>query len=259
MVEQQSSFIPKAPTKAKSDGPRSRKIYILTYVSFAVFFGALLASGIAFVWGMQAQGELNVQQNRLDQEFMAFDEAGLAEITELDRRMQAAALLLDENVSAVSILSALELTTVSSVEVISVVLNKELNNTYLLEVKATAPEFNSVRYQRELLSANPVLVGSSVVETTYGIILDEEGDQEEAVGESGLVSFTLSKVLTADDIPSEPNVPSQTSLAPLPASFEAVQEEVLDTVDLTGTEVIADGLDDALEIADDVNAEVTNE
>lgn len=202
MTEQQSSFIPKAPMRAQMDKPRSGKVYILTYVSVVFLLGALMATAIVFFYGLQAQRKLTEQQNKFDQEFQQFDSGVLAEVTELSVRLSEAKSLLNQTVSPVRLMNALEVTLVQSVTVSSLTLNKQDDGTYLLELNARAPEFNAVRYQRDLISANLILAGAEITETVYGA--DSAGTENQQVVQNDIskdtVAFTISKTLTPDII-----------------------------------------------------------
>ena len=257
MAEQKSSFIPASPVRVEAaSASRSRKVYVLTYVSFVLFFGAVIATVIVFFIGFQEQRNLEFQQSQLDQEFEKFSKGELAEVQELSIRLSEAKRLLDQTVSPVSILAALEISTVRSVTISDLKLSKQDDGKYLLELIAKAPHFNATRYQRDLITGNPVLAGATISQTTYGTISDstkEKNTEEEATNEE-LVTFTISKVLSVDDIPHLTTQP--TDLMPEPVLEDATvlpEGESVSALEAV-SEVLAD---DAL--FGDLEADAVNE
>ncbi|GEM_PF-5317710 len=255
MTGQQSSFIPKAPVRAEVQSSRSRRVYILTYVSFVLFFASILATAIVFFIDVSAQKNLDFQQKRLDEEFAAFDDAGLAEVRELNARLVEAQRLLERHVSPVSIMAALELVTVQSITIDALSFTKiEEGDGYLLEVSARAPQFNATRYQRDLLDSTAILSGADVVNTTYGVVNDEEnGNSKSILTEKDEISFTITKILSVDDIPHTANPTTQLPSTSLSSDAVAGDQTTTSADENSDSELLGEALDDEQQGADSTN------
>ena len=203
---QNSSFIPKAPKAKDTSSGRGRKVYILSYVSFVLFFGALIATGIVFFLAYQQDRSLALEQDRLQQEQAKFNDSELVGIQELASRLSAAEALLERHVSPVSILQSLEFTLLKSVTVTNFVYSKSEDGAYTVEISAEAPQFNAALFQREILSGNPILANADLTEVTYGTVMSEEGELNTEAS-NDFVSFKVVKNLTVEDIPHEANPP----------------------------------------------------
>lgn len=201
MVDSQnSSFIPNAPVKGEVAQPRGRKVYVLSYISFVLFFGTLIVTGIVFFLGFQQDKNLQLQQQRLDQEKAQFSESNLQSVRELSIQLEAAEQLLGRHVSLASILTSLEYTLLKSVNIVDFAFKKEGGSEYLLELIAEAPQFNSALFQREILSGNAILSGATISEVQYGTVTTEDADSATTQVTDSLL-FKISKVLTVNDIP----------------------------------------------------------
>lgn len=270
---QNSSFIPKAPKAKDTSAGRGRKVYILSYVSFVLFFGALIATGIVFFLAYQQDRSLALEQDRLQQEQAKFNDSELAGIQELASRLSAAETLLERHVSPVSILQSLEFTLLKSVTVTNFLYSKSEDGAYTVEISAEAPQFNAALFQREILSGNPILANADLTEVTYGTVMSEEGELNTEANKD-FVSFKVVKNLTVEDIPHEANPPfsldntnsseaedGESSLDDflLPTGTQTQEEETEDTVtgDNAANEENTDqSTEEAAETADD---EVSNQ
>lgn len=196
------SFIPKQPAVGKVKKRRvTRKIYVLTYVSFVFFFGTLIAAGGTFFYELSVKSQLEVQKQKLIEERKLFNQADFERVKEFDTKLISAKKVLDEHVSVLSILEALESSTVSTVQLMALEIDRTSNNSIALSLEAMSENFNSVIFQRKIFNSNPVLHGSEL--NGFSIMSAPKDEVELGLPEQ-FVTFSLAKDFSPSDIRYEP-------------------------------------------------------
>lgn len=275
---QGSSFIPNTPIRGGKPGrsKKNRKVYVLTYISFVLFFGALVATGAVFFLALQEEKNLSYQKQQLDAERSRFKESELQEVRELDARLKTAHTILNNTISVTNLMTSLEATLLRPAlvkafsftkdgvsENTSAASGRTGGDTFTLALDVDMPDFNAVLFQREVLGGNGVLQGAEIHEVTYGTPAGELVDAESSLG--NLVHLKITKTFTATEVP--PGI--------FPGSEVSVQEEGallggaeeisdIDVVDIEENEQedfsgdVLDQIED-LVIEDDTNDEVFND
>lgn len=201
-----SSFIPKQPAQGKIKKRNTRKVYVLTYVSFVLFFGTLIAAGGVFFYKLSMQSQLEYEKQRLLEQQRQFNQADFERVKAFDKKLSDARNLLDQHVSVLSIIEALEDSTLSSVELSSFSLDRTKFNDIAVSLTAITDDFNSVLFQREILDDNSILKGVDITELSSENVAVTEGGFDFVEKK---VSFSMNKDFTADEIPYVPRVPEQ--------------------------------------------------
>ncbi len=208
---QGSSFIPNTPIRGEKVGrsKKTRKVYVLTYISFVLFFGALVATAAVFFLSMQEEKNLSMQKQQLETERARFAESELERVRELDVRLKTAYTILDNTVSVANLMTALESTLLrpSLVSAFTLTKNGALESAqaatskdaFTVSLDVAMPDFNAVLFQREVLAGNSILQGAEVHEVSYGTTA--EGADTVATGGDDTVRIKITKVFTAADIP----------------------------------------------------------
>ena len=194
---QASSFIPKGPVRGTVKPKSVRKVYILTYVSYVLFFGTVLAAMVVFGYGLRIDSQLAAEKSSLFAERESFNQSDLERLRELEFKMNTALSLLDRHVSLHSVLVAMEATTVGPVQIYGLEYIKDINNSLNLILKAKTENFNNALFQREIFASDSVLAGASVSEIEF----TQSRSDAELFSGSQEVNFTLSKILSASEIP----------------------------------------------------------
>jgi len=199
---QGNSFIPKSPVRGTVKPYDVRKVYIFTYITFVFFFGALIATAGTFFYDITIDRQLESQKSRLAEERNSFNQADLERVRELEKRMTTAYSILDRHVSVHSILSALEESTLRSVQIDSFEYMKDVDNSLNLALIARTTNFNAALFQREIFSGNSVLAGGSISK----IELSDEQSLDDTSDTAGKeVIFRIEKSLSSLNIPYVPN------------------------------------------------------
>jgi len=152
-----SSFIPQRPTRGKVAAKSFRKVYVLSYVSYLVFFSTLLAVAGIFVYKLSLESNLkNLQQELIAQKNL-FTQTDLDRVQDLDQRITAAKQLIDAHASVHKVLIALDQVVADPVQFLGLVYDRtEDPRRPRLTLSAVAKQFNEVIFQEQILSANPV-------------------------------------------------------------------------------------------------------
>ena len=204
---QNASFIPKSPVHGSVSRRRVRKVYVLTYLVYVFFVGTLLAAGLTWIYQQAQERKLATAQDQLQKARNSFKPEDLTAVTELDGRMRAAQKMLDQQISIVDLLQAVEKTTVQSVQLSGFTYKKDEGNKLTLSMTARAADFNSALFQRQVLTGNPVLSGATMQNVTYvntPATQDSPAQQqinftlEEAVPSSALLTKTTANTGTND-------------------------------------------------------------
>lgn len=234
---QGSSFIPKSPVRGSVQKRRPRKIYVFSFLIYIFFIGTIVAAGIFWFIKYSVEGQLAAVQQALTEERGKFNESELLRVSEVDARMDEAERLLNGQVSVVKILEAIETVTLSSVTMAGFDYEKSENASLTLALNAAAGDFNSARFQRQVISSSPVLAGSVLSNITYGA---QASDTSGAF--SDVVSFVLEKTIEPGSI--KPEARTQFSASPVaPAAAEEAgevpagtdDELITDTIELLDT------------------------
>jgi len=194
---QGTSFIPKSPVKGTVKPRGVRRVYILTYVTYVLFFGTLLATAGVFMYGLTIDAQLVSEKERLSVERDSFNQADLEKVRELESRMDTAFSILDRHVSLHSVFKALEVVTLRPVQLYGFEYTKDLNNSLNLTLLARTKNFNNALFQREILSGNAILNGATISDIKYTGSEPEDG----LPAASEEVQFTITKKLSVGDIP----------------------------------------------------------
>jgi len=196
---QGTSFIPQSPVRASKKTPGVRRVYLFTYITLIFFFGTLLAIAGVFFWDLSIDQQLSKVKADLALERESFNQADLEQVRELEKRMNTAYGILNRHVSVHSIIDALEKTTLAPVQLLTLDYIKDTNNTLELSVTASAPDFNTSIFQREVVSGSNILAGAEFSEIAF-TNAESAGAQvtSDSVEE---VTFTITKQLSTSDIP----------------------------------------------------------
>jgi hypothetical protein len=189
---QGSSFIPKAPVRGAVNKRRVRRVYVFTYLIYIVFTCSLLAAAGFWFVHYTADKKLADAQLRLTEERNKFNDSDVATVMQLNERMEEAEALIANHVSLVRALEAVEAVTVASVAMTGLQYTKEESARLSFSLVARTDDFNSARYQREVLSANPVLAGATLANVSFGV---SDTGTESGAGDESVVSFHIEKTL----------------------------------------------------------------
>ena len=177
MNPQGTSFIPQRPAQGVVKKRGVRKIYILTYVSYVLFFGSALAAVGTFFYDSILDKQLQTQKANLVAEKDRFSQADIDSVLDLNEKISTAERRMDLHLSVLAIFEALETSVSQSLQLDS--FSYKRDGAPLVEVSGTAKVFNSLMFQRDILASNPILSGGSFAEVS----LASTPPVDEATGE----------------------------------------------------------------------------
>lgn len=199
MASSGSSFIPQRPTRGKAAAKSFRKIYVLSYVSYLVFFSTLLAVGGVFAYKLSLEAELSNLKEALVSQKNLFNQSDLDRVRNLDYRIDTAKLLVNSHASVVTVLDALEQSVVAPVQLLSFNYNRlEDQRTPQLSLTAVAEEFDEVIFQEQVFSNIPL---TSLFEVTNVALKTQPVNPERLeLGVQQVVNLELTTTLSVSDI-----------------------------------------------------------
>ena len=157
------SFIPKrSPNKKQPQQRAVRRVYILDYIAYIIFFGGLISSAGVFVYHLQASNELVQVQESLVAERSVFSEAEMREVLEFEQRIEAAFGRVKNNISLSYLFSELEQLVVETVRFDSLKLERNEDTEVNIEVPIFTNSLNSTIFQRRVLNGDEMVRDISV-------------------------------------------------------------------------------------------------
>lgn len=190
MNSQSTSFIPQRPTLGKVKDRGVRKIYILTYISYILFFSTLIAAAGTFLFTLSLESQLTKLRTQLAAEKDLFSQSDIESIRELDDRITIAKARMDQHISVFSIFEALEQNAIQSLQYIGFSYIRSNDLAPVVTVTGRTENFDSVLFQREVLASNSVLAGSSFNETS---LATNAGDEESNRDAQKVITFVFEK------------------------------------------------------------------
>lgn len=225
-----NSFIPKrGPSKLKQKEV-SRQVYIFTYISYILMFATLLATGGVFLYGQYVERQLDDEIAALNAEISGFSEADMARVTDFDERLKQASGRLDTSVSLVALMEAIELATIDTVQVISLNMDREFDEKYILNGVVQTDSFDSTIFQREIYERDEV-ISSVIISGVQTATLPATGGSDTQIQARPVVSFNAELEVPISAIPFEPN---RTPTTQRPLTITA-PVELPNTTQATGT------------------------
>lgn len=201
MNPQGTSFIPHRPTQGNIQNRGVRKVYILTYVSYVVFFGTILAVGGVLAYKFTLNTQLVRQQQLLSEERNKFKEGDIESVKTLERRINTSKERMDKHVSVVSVFDAFEKAAVQSLHFSNIVYKRISDASVKVTVTGTADAFNGILFQRDVLLSNPVLAKATVsgVELATGSSVNDDGTPKKGDVKK-TITFSIGENLDASTI-----------------------------------------------------------
>lgn len=208
------SFIPKrTPGKKAAKEQTSRRVYILDYVAYIVFFGGLIATGAVFVLDVQANNQLYNVQEELVAEREEFSEAEMQRILELEKKINAAYDRIENHIAVSTLLTKLESLVVETVQFANFNFTRVDDTTVELVINVLTDSFDSTLSQREEFNQDELSENLLLQDISIQL---ERGLSQLSGSQSGVpvqpetaatrVSFTLNLDVPTDTILYDPTL-----------------------------------------------------
>lgn len=217
MADQGTSFIPKSGARAVTRTRVTHRIYILSYVSYVVFFGTLFAVAGVYLYTSNIQRSLEGIKSQLIAERARFSSDEIENIKSLDRRLNTANQLLTESSAPSKLFADIEAIAASNVNFSGMKYAYLGNLRYELEITGQADEFNQVVWQRELLKNSPILQKATVSKYDYSV----NGNDGQVSGDS-VLTFLITDTSSTNSIPYTPDVEATSETVEINADTQGV-------------------------------------
>lgn len=182
-----SSFIPKRGSKKSIRKVRNVNVYILTIVSYVLFFAALGASAGVFFYSKSITNQLNEEIVATNTAIGVFKEADLLRVEEFDKRLRQANNRLNNSASVVQILAQIESAVVDSLRLSSLSINRDADKHFSIEAQAETNKYDAVIFQRDILKGYEVVDEIEVAD----VALQRVGSKVDASTEQTVTLTTL--------------------------------------------------------------------
>jgi len=219
MAPEGSSFIPKSGVKTVQRTRGNRRIYVLAYISYIVFFSTLFSVIGVYLYGAMVSRELTSLREQLVVERQRFSLEEIEDVQRLDERLTTATQILNQSSAPSRIFGDIEAIVASNIYFSGFHYEHLPNNQFKIDLTGRADTFNEIISQRSLLGNSNLLKDATVVDFDYSV--DED---TEAVASLGQATFSFIFSDTRD-ISSIAYIPAQTegdSSTQIPANAENI-------------------------------------
>lgn len=198
----QSSFIPKQPTRQVAPRRRSKRVAfpLFSMLGYALFIGAIIAAVGMFIYNEYTDQQLTLAVTELTRKIDEFSTTDLTTVMQFNQRVVEAKTILKNHISVNEMLGTVEAFAVQSLTFTNISLERESADTMTVTIEGTGTEFDFLIFQRDLLSSQTVAAvrGVNVDQLTY---LPETITDTEVTPKQ--VQFTLLVTLAADQFLTE--------------------------------------------------------
>lgn len=231
-----SSFIPKRGPVKQKRAQKSRQVYIFTIISYVLLFATLLATGGVFLYGNYIDRQLDNEIAALNREISSFSERDMQRVLEFDLKLSQAASRIENSVSLVSLLGALEAATIDTVQLERLSLERVNDTSYTLAAAVQTDSFDSTIFQRDVFQDREEFFTSVTVDAVETLTINESTSDAPTL--RPLVTFTAALEVPITAIPYVPSSARPTQSAPIVITDPAT--EALLESGSTSTEEVSD-------------------
>ncbi len=248
-----SSFIPKKSIKRVERVRSGKRVYILSYVAYAVFFGTIVVAGAVFFYSQLLEKELATKIGELETQRVAFNQSNIQKVKEVERQLKMADYFFKRHSSPYAALHELERIAVDKITFNTFDYNRVDSDTIELTISGGTDRFDGVAFQSGLLADSPILKSAefsgiskqgefSVVSNTTRTKNNSSNKNTDTDNTPALpVTFTINKVLGFDDLPYNPSIYTSSIIASTP-DFNA-GSSTAEVTNFTDSSDVNDSLD----------------
>lgn len=172
----QTSFIPKRPL-AEDRAPRQKTVSVFSFFATLLFLASIIGAGAMYFYEETTKASVIDMQKNLAQAQDAFQESFLQELQLVDKRLTAARQVLENHVSVTSIFTALQSSTLKSVQFTKFVYSVDGTGpgaSVLVKLSGKAQNYNALALQSDELTKNKYIrnpIFSNLTLDTQGNVL----------------------------------------------------------------------------------------
>lgn len=182
MPSEGTSFIPKSGVKTVQRTKGTRRIYVLAYISYIVFFSTIFSVIGVYAYGAMISRDLTKLRDQLVAERQRFSLEDVESIEQLDQRLNTATELLNQSSAPSRIFSDIEAIVASNIYFSGMHYEHLPNNQFRIDLTGRAGNFTEIIGQRNLLGSSNLLKDAKVVDFDYSV--NEGENAGEVLGEA---------------------------------------------------------------------------
>lgn len=222
MPEQGASFIPKSGVKKVQRNRGTRRIYLLAYICYIVFFSTLFVVVGVYLYAATVNRSLSTLKEQLSVEQQRFSVSDIEQVRLFDKRMREATRLLEESSAPSRIFSDVESIVASNIYFSSMTYEQLPGRRFQIELVGRATNFNQLINQKELIGNSEILQDATITAYDYGL-----GDEGNLTGAASL-AFTFADTRDLSIISYQPNITESTVI--ISDSTSTTTREMVDQV-----------------------------
>ncbi len=173
MNPQGASFIPQRPSQVAPQKRGVRRVYVLTYISYILFFVSVFSSVGIFLYGRILDAQLSDTKARLIEEESRFSEGEIESIRVLNTQITLAGDLMNKHLSVNKIFSELERITSQALTLTSFSYKREGESSPEVDIQGKTEVVGSLIFQRDVLSSSELFRNTSFEEVTLTTSAEE--------------------------------------------------------------------------------------
>jgi hypothetical protein len=209
-----TSFIPKRPIfKEEASVRRHEPIPVVTLFGFAIFFAALIITGVVFYFSQKEAKAVESLATELATEKERFNPQAIEELKAVSVRLKFAKDVVDNHVAASPLLDLIQDVTIKSVYYTGFDLKREEKTGYSLRLQGKAPSYGMLYAQMQAYRAEPkirsVEIGTNQLDERSG-----EATFEVTLVLSPEVMKYIPKVVATPEVPAPIESADATTTAP---------------------------------------------
>lgn len=172
----QTSFIPKRPL-AEDRAPRQKTVSIFSFLATILFLASIAGAGAMYFYESSLKANVTSMQQDLTKAKDAFEETFLQELQVVDARINAAREVLENHITVSPIFTALQQSTLKSVQFTKFVYAIEGTGpgaSVLVKMSGKAQSYNALALQSDELTKNKYVrnpIFSNLTLDTQGNVL----------------------------------------------------------------------------------------
>ena len=225
-----SSFIPKQGPAKHSRQVVSRQIHLFTVLSYVLFFATLAGSVGVFLYHKYTSSQLDAEVTALSGEIGSFSDVKMEQVRAFNMRLNQTADRIGNSVSAVAVLESIEDATVQSVNIDSLEMKRDGDETFVVTAEITTDSFDSSLFQRGVYERSPIV--ESVLIDDLGLAEDGETDSD-ALNKQ--VSFKAELHVPLNGVPYKPasTLPIVTELPPVNVATTSTTTDIIESNEIS--------------------------
>lgn len=166
---QNTSFIPKNANRTNRKVRTTRRIYILSYLSYVFFFGTLMATLAIFFYSVQVSKSLEAAEQNLNEQKNRISLTEIDGVRNLEKKILTTSELVSELSAPSQIFNDIEELIAENVFLTAFSYIRNENGTFSLELKGQARALNPILFQRALFKRSGIFLDSLVTDFDYAV------------------------------------------------------------------------------------------